>query len=159
MTHACCPGSFDPMTLGHLDIFERTAKLFDKVTVLVTFNPNKDGMFNPAERMELIRQSTEHLPNVEVDKWEKLLVDYTTDHGIDTLVKGLRNSLDYEYELPMARMNNRLSGIETVFLMTDPKFSEISSSLTKEVARYGGDITSLLPEPVAQAVRSRIKPE
>ena len=153
---AVCPGSFDPITLGHLDIITRAATQFEEVTVLVTANPNKNtGLFTVDERMELIRQSTAHLSNVKVDTWATLLVDYTTAHGIGALVKGLRSSLDYEYELPMAQMNRRLSGVDTFFLLTDEKYGYVSSTLCKEVARYGGDVSGLLPEVVVDAVTQK----
>lgn len=148
-----CPGSFDPVTLGHIDIFERAAAQFDQVTVLVTYNSAKQGLFNVAERVSLIEEATRHIPNLKVDAWAGLLVDYTTQKGITALVKGLRSGIDYEYELPMAQMNRALSGIDTFFLLTSPKFGYISSSLCKEVARYGGDLSGLLPESVAKALR------
>lgn len=152
MTSAVCPGSFDPMTLGHLDIFHRAAEIFDEITVLVTGNPNKQsGLFSVHERVELIREVIDR-PNIRVDFWSGLLVDYTSDNNIDAIVKGLRSSLDYEYELPMAQMNKRLSGIDTVMLLTDEKYGYISSSLCKEVAKYGGDISGFFPEPVGRAV-------
>ncbi|MBN9644595.1 pantetheine-phosphate adenylyltransferase [Corynebacterium mendelii] len=152
---AVCPGSFDPCTNGHLDIFQRTAAIFDEVVVLVSHNSKKQGMFTVEERIELIRQSTAGIPNLTVDSWEGLLVDYTTAHDIHTLVKGLRSGIDYEYELPMAQINRRLTGVDTLFLLTDPKYGYISSSLCKEVASHGGDISALLPDPVARAVRQR----
>ena len=153
---AVCPGSFDPVTMGHLDIFTRAASHFDEVVVLVTANPNKQsGLFSIDERMDLIRRATAHVPNISVDWWGGLLVDYTNEHGISALVKGLRTALDYEYELPMAQMNRRLSGIDTFFLLTDEKYGYISSSLCKEVAKYGGDVSGLLPEPVVDAVKAK----
>lgn len=155
---AVCPGSFDPVTMGHLDIFTRAAEHFDEVTVLVTGNPNKrSGLFTVDERVELIRRSVIGLPNVRVDWWAGLLVDYTTAHGVSALVKGLRTALDYEYELPMAQMNRRLTGIDTFFLLTDEKYGYISSSLCKEVARYGGDVSGLLPAPVVEAVEAKYR--
>ncbi|WP_295624633.1 pantetheine-phosphate adenylyltransferase [uncultured Corynebacterium sp.] len=156
MTHACCPGSYDPLTSGHLDVIERTSRLFDEVTVLVTHNPNKSGMFTPEERMRLIRECTGHLDNVRVDSWSELLVDYTTEHGISTLVKGLRSAADYEYEVPMAQMNRRLSGVDTLFIEADPKFGHVSSTLMKEVVRYGGSVEGLVPDPVQAALRARL---
>ncbi|MGV0325344.1 pantetheine-phosphate adenylyltransferase [Corynebacterium confusum] len=154
MTKAVCPGSFDPMTLGHLDIFTRANQLFDEVTVLVTGNPDKpSGLFSIDERMELIRQSVP--ADIKVDSWGGLLVDYTSEHGIDCLVKGLRSSLDYEYELPMAQMNRRLTGIDTMFLLTDEKYGYISSSLCKQVAKFGGDVQGMFPEAVACAVMDK----
>ena len=153
---AVCPGSFDPVTMGHLDIFRRAASHFDEVVVLVTGNPNKQsGLFTIDERMDLIREVTADVPNLSVDWWGGLLVDYTSEHGISALVKGLRTALDYEYELPMAQMNRRLSGIDTFFLLTDEKYGYISSSLCKEVARYGGDVSGLLPEQVVDAVKEK----
>ena len=157
MTKAVCPGSFDPMTLGHLDIFHRAAELFDEVTILVTGNPNKQsGLFSIYERVDFIKEVIDR-PNITVDYWAGLLVDYTTEHHIDAIVKGLRSSLDYEYELPMAQMNKRLSGIDTVLLLTDEKYGYISSSLCKEVAKYGGDISGFFPEPVARAVLEKYR--
>ena len=157
---AVCPGSFDPITLGHLSIFERAARHVDQLTVLVTANPNKNtGLFTVDERMDLIRRAVGHLPNVDVDTWGGLLVDYTTAHGVDALVKGLRSSLDYDYELPMAQMNRRLTGVETFFLLTDEKYGYVSSTLCKEVARYGGDVSGLMPEHVVEAVRAKYRGE
>lgn len=153
MTTAVCPGSFDPITNGHLDIVTRASRHFDEVVVLVTGNPTKtSGLFSIDERVELIREVIAHLPNVRVDSWGGLLVDYTSAHHITALVKGLRSSLDYEYELPMAQMNRRLTGVDTYFLLTDEKYGYISSSLTKEVAKYGGDVTGLVPDSVREAM-------
>lgn len=150
-TKAVCPGSFDPITLGHVDIINRAAVMFDEVTVLVTANPDKpSGLFSVEERVDFIRETFDS--HIKVDWWSGLLVDYTTEHGIDTLVKGLRSSLDYEYELPMAQMNRRLSGIDTIFLLTDEKYGYISSSLCKQVAKFGGDVTGMFPELVGRAV-------
>lgn len=154
MTRAVCPGSFDPVTLGHLDIFNRASELFDDVTILVTGNPQKNsGLFTVEERVELIREVTDN--RIKVDWWSGLLVDYTKAHDVSTLVKGLRSSLDYEYELPMAQMNRHLSGIDTVFLLTNEKYGYISSSLCKEVAKYGGDVSGLLPDPVVAAIKEK----
>ena len=154
-SRAVCPGSFDPVTLGHVDIISRAAQQFDEVTVLVTHNPNKAGLFSVQERMDLIRDATHHIAGVRVDSWAGLLVDYTTEHGISALVKGLRSGIDYEYELPMAQMNRRLTGVDTFFLLTDPKYGYISSTLCKEVAKYGGDVTGLLPDAVVQALKTK----
>ncbi|WKD61072.1 Phosphopantetheine adenylyltransferase [Corynebacterium ciconiae DSM 44920] len=158
-TRAVCPGSFDPVTLGHLDIITRSAASFDEVVVLITHNPHKHGMFTAEERAQLVTEATTHLPNVSVDTWTGLLVDYTQREGIDVIVKGLRSSLDYEYELPMAHMNKRLCGIDTFFLLTEQHYGHISSTLCKEVARYGGDVSSMLPEPVAQAMNAKLSEE
>ncbi|WP_257159948.1 pantetheine-phosphate adenylyltransferase [Corynebacterium cystitidis] len=156
MTIAVCPGSFDPVTNGHLDIFTRAARNFEEVIVLVTGNPTKQtGLFSIEERVELIREVTADITNLRVDFWGGLLVDYTTKHGVGALVKGLRSSLDYDYELPMAQMNRRLSGVETFFLMTDEKYGYVSSSLCKEVVKYGGDITGLVPNAVLRAMNAK----
>ena len=158
MTTAVCPGSFDPITNGHLDIVTRASRHFDEVVVLVTGNPTKtSGLFSIDERVELIRGVIAHLPNVRVDSWGGLLVDYTSAHHITALVKGLRSSLDYEYELPMAQMNRRLTGVDTYFLLTDEKYGYISSSLTKEVAKFGGDVTGLVPETVREAMAEKYR--
>ncbi|MGV0434940.1 pantetheine-phosphate adenylyltransferase [Corynebacterium ureicelerivorans] len=158
MTTAVCPGSFDPMTNGHLDIVTRASRHFDEVVVLVTGNPTKtSGLFTIGERVELIREATAHLNGVRVDSWGGLLVDYTSAHHITALVKGLRSSLDYEYELPMAQMNRRLTGVDTYFLLTDEKYGYISSSLTKEVAKYGGDVTGLVPDTVREAMLKKFR--
>lgn len=158
MTTAVCPGSFDPITNGHLDIVTRASRHFDEVVVLVTGNPAKtSGLFSIDERVELIREVIAHLPNVRVDSWGGLLVDYTSAHHITALVKGLRSSLDYEYELPMAQMNRRLTGVDTYFLLTDEKYGYISSSLTKEVAKYGGDVTGLVPDSVREAMAEKYR--
>lgn len=158
MNTAVCPGSFDPITNGHLDIVTRATRHFDQVIVLVTGNPTKtSGLFTLDERVELIREVMADNPRVQVDSWGGLLVDYTSAHGITALVKGLRSSLDYEYELPMAQMNRRLTGVDTYFLFTDEKYGYISSSLTKEVAKYGGDVTGLVPEPVRRAMAEKFR--
>ncbi|MCG7258048.1 MULTISPECIES: pantetheine-phosphate adenylyltransferase [Corynebacterium] len=156
-----CPGSFDPITLGHLDIFTRAAANWEEVVVLVTYNPNKNGLFTAEERIELIEKSIAAIPNgpknITVDTWDKLLVDYLNENNIQAMVKGLRSSLDYEYELPMAQMNQRLSGAETYFLLTSPEYGYVSSTLCKEVAKYGGDVSGLLPEPVVAAVEEKFR--
>ncbi|WP_296109238.1 pantetheine-phosphate adenylyltransferase [uncultured Corynebacterium sp.] len=156
-----CPGSFDPITLGHLDIFTRAAANWEEVVVLVTYNPNKNGLFTAEERIELIEKSIASIPNgpknITVDTWDKLLVDYLNENNIQAMVKGLRSSLDYEYELPMAQMNQRLSGAETYFLLTSPEYGYVSSTLCKEVAKYGGDVSGLLPEPVVAAVEEKFR--
>lgn len=156
---AVCPGSFDPVTNGHLDIFTRAAHTWEHVTVLVTYNPNKQGLFTADERVELIEKALADLPepnrpaNITVETWDRLLVDYFAgDDRPTALVKGLRSSLDYEYELPMAQMNRHLSGVDTYFLLTNPEYGYVSSTICKEVARYGGDVTGLLPDVVVDAV-------
>ncbi len=156
MTHAVCPGSFDPPTLGHLDVIARAAGLFDRVTVAVLVNPDKKGMFILEERLDLLRATTGHLPNVGVDSFRGLLVDYCRDRGIAAIVKGLRAMSDFDYELQMAQMNHGLTGVDTLFMPTSPAYSFVSSSLVKQVATYGGDVRGLLPEVVADALAARL---
>ena len=152
MTHAVCPGSFDPPTLGHLDVIGRAARLFDRVTVAVLINPDKRGLFAVPERLELLRAVTGEWPNVDVDSFHGLLVDYCTAAGIGAIVKGLRAVSDFDYELQMAQMNQGLTGVDTLFLPTSPAFSFVSSSLVKQVAAYGGDVSHLLPDVVSDAL-------
>jgi pantetheine-phosphate adenylyltransferase len=156
MTHAVCPGSFDPPTLGHLDIFRRAAGLFDQLTVAVLINPDKRGTFSIDERLELLRATTHDLPNVTIDSFHGLLVDYCTSHRIGAIVKGIRAVSDFDYELQMAQMNHGLTGVNTVFLPTAPAYSFVSSSLVKQVASYGGDVRDLLPEIVSDALAGKI---
>lgn len=158
MTTVVCPGSFDPPTLGHIDVFERTARLFDRVIVCVVHNPNKQGTFSADERVELLRATTAHLDNVEVDAFTGLLVDYCHDKGARAVVKGLRGATDYSYEEPMAHMNydiTRPEHVDTLFLSGDPGMSYVSSSLVREVAKLGGDVAHLVPEPVAAALAQK----
>lgn len=155
---AICPGSYDPITLGHVDVVERAAALYDEVVVAVLFNPAKadSGTFAVAERVDLARAATAHLPNVVVDSFgEGLLVDTCARLGVSAIVKGLRSGTDFAYELPMALMNRHLTGIETVFLPGDPRFEHVSSSLVKEVWRLGGYGLDLVPDAVADALRAK----
>jgi pantetheine-phosphate adenylyltransferase len=145
---AVCPGSFDPVTNGHLDIIERTAGLFDEIVVAVLINETKRGLFSVDERMDMLREVTAHLPNVTVASFHGLLVDFCREHHVHAIVKGLRAVTDFDYELQMAQMNQRLSGVDTLFMSTNPEYSFLSSSLVKEVAKFGGDVAHLLPEPV-----------
>ena len=153
---AICPGSFDPVTNGHLDVFTRAAKIADEVTVAVLVNPSKAGMFSVAERIELLTEVTSHLPNVRVDSFHGLLVEYCQAHGIEAIVKGLRAISDFAYELQMAQMNHRLAGVETLFVSTNPQYSYLSSSLIKEVATHGGDVTGLVPQAVLDRMQAKI---
>ena len=155
MTHAVCPGSFDPPTLGHLDVIGRVAGLFEQVTVAVLINPGKQGLFTVPERLELLRVATAGWPNVSVDSFHGLLVDYCSAAGIGAIVKGLRAVSDFEYELQMAQMNHGLTGVDTLFLPTSPAYSFVSSSLVKQVAGYGGDVSRLLPDVVSAALASK----
>ena len=156
MRRCVCPGSFDPVTNGHIDVIERAAQLFDEVLVVVTINKNKTGMFSIDERLEMLRESTAHLPNVTVDAFHGLLVDYCRDHGARAIVKGLRAVSDFDYELQMAQMNHRLSSVDTVFVPTSPESSFLSSSLVKEVAMWGGDVSGLVPAAVLPRLTARV---
>jgi pantetheine-phosphate adenylyltransferase len=151
-----CPGSFDPVTNGHLDVVERASRLYDQVTVAVLVNETKTGLFTVEERMEMLREVTADLGNVTVDSFQGLLVDYCRDRSIPVVVKGLRAVSDFDYELQMSQMNNRLSGIETLFVATNPDYSFLSSSLVKEVARWGGDVGGLVPDAVLARLRGRL---
>lgn len=157
MTGAVCPGSFDPVTLGHLDVFERAAAQFDEVIVAVLINPNKAGMFTIDERIEMIRESTADLPNLRVESGQGLLVDLVRERGLNAIVKGLRTGTDFEYELQMAQMNKHIAGVDTFFVATAPAYSFVSSSLAKEVAAYGGDVSALLPPAVHQRLLTKLR--
>ena len=156
MSTACCPGSFDPVTNGHLDIVERAAALFDEVTVAVLVNQGKQSLFSVDERMNMLRQVTAHLPNVRVDSFQGLLVDFCRERNIVAVVKGLRAVSDFDYELQMAQMNSTLAGVETVFVPTAPAWSFLASSLVKEVAALGGDVEHLLPSAVHGQLMKRL---
>jgi pantetheine-phosphate adenylyltransferase len=156
MARAVCPGSYDPVTNGHLDIIERAAKLFDEVVVTVMINKSKQGLFSIEERMEMLREITEGLPNVRVDAWHGLLVDYCKQHDIIAIAKGLRSVSDFDYELQMAQMNRELSGVETLLMSNNPQFGFVSSSLVKEVATYGGDVKNLVPGVVFERLTARL---
>ena len=158
---AVCPGSFDPITNGHLDIIERASKIYDKVIVGVLDNKRKTPLFSSDERVDMIRCETTHLDNIEVSAFSGLLADYVNENGFDTYVRGLRTTADFENELQMAQMNARLftGNTESVFLMTDPQYSFISSSLVKEVALFGGSVDGLVPEYVVSRIRSKLQEE
>jgi pantetheine-phosphate adenylyltransferase len=145
---AVCPGSFDPVTNGHVDVITRAAALYDELVVAVLVNPGKAGLFTPDERMDLLREALAELPNVTVDSFEGLLVDYCRAHDIPVIVKGLRAVGDFEYELQMAQMNRELAGVETLFVPTAPQVGHLSSSLVKQIATFGGDVSSLVPKTV-----------
>ncbi len=149
-----CPGSFDPITNGHLDIIERASRLYDDLVVAVLVNPDKAGKFDVETRMTMIKESTTHLSGVTVDSFHGLLVDYCRERGIEVIVKGLRAISDFEYEVQMAQMNRGLSGIETVFMPTGPEHGHLSSSLIKAVAHFGGDVSHLVPAPVLERLRT-----
>ncbi|MFD2469538.1 pantetheine-phosphate adenylyltransferase [Amycolatopsis nivea] len=148
MRRAVCPGSYDPATNGHLDIIERASVLFDEVVVAVGVNKSKKGLFSVEERMEILREITAKLPNVRVDSWQGLLVDYCRDNDIAAVAKGLRSVSDFDYELQMAQMNRELTGLETLLMANNPAYGFVSSSLVKEIAALGGDIENLVPPVV-----------
>jgi pantetheine-phosphate adenylyltransferase len=156
MRRAVCPGSFDPVTNGHLDIIERAAGLFDEVVVAVLINKSKHGLFSAEERMDMLREVTADMPNVKIDSFHGLLVDYCKAHGVRAIVKGLRAVTDFDYELQMAQMNQQLAGVDTLFMPTNPLYSFLSSSLVKEVATFGGDVGHLIPETVHRRLIQRI---
>ncbi len=150
-----CPGSFDPVTNGHVDVINRAAALYDELVVAVLVNPGKAGFFPVEERMELLRESVADLPNVRVDSFQGLLVDYCAANDIPVIVKGLRAVSDFEYELQMAQMNRELAGIDTLFVPTAPQVGHIASSLVKQIATLGGDVSRLVPKVVDDRLRER----
>jgi pantetheine-phosphate adenylyltransferase len=154
MRRAVCPGSFDPVTLGHLDVFARAANQFDEVTVGVLINSTKAGLFSIDERIELLQKCVAPYPNIKVESFKGLLVDYCKKNSISAIVKGLRAVSDFDYELQMAQMNSQL-GVDTLFVATKPEYSFLSSSIIKEIAKYGGDVSALVPDAVNQALRAR----
>lgn len=156
MKIAVCPGSFDPATNGHIDIIKRSGELFDKVIVAVLNNPNKQPLFTVEERVEMLRKTCGSMKNVEIDSFSGLLTEYAKSKNANAIVKGLRAVSDFEYELQMALMNKKLNPeVETVFMMTSSKYSYLSSSLVKEVARFGGCIKGLVPEIIESELHKR----
>ena len=153
---ALCPGTFDPVTNGHLDVVGRAASTFDAVVVAVLENPSKTPLFAVEERIALLEEAIRDLGNVRVGSFGGLLVDYAREQGASVIVKGLRAVSDYEYEIQMAQMNQRIGEIETLFMATSPKWSFLSSSLVKEVARLGGDVEGLVPDHVRKALIDRL---
>jgi pantetheine-phosphate adenylyltransferase len=153
---AVCPGSFDPVTHGHLDIVARAAGLFDEVVVAIGTNMSKNRLFTPDERIAMLEEATAGMANVRVAGFEGLIVDFCRELDAVAIVKGLRGPGDYEYELPMAQMNSHLTGVETVFLPTAVGNAFVSSSLVKEVAGLGGDVRGLVPEPVREQLVRRL---
>jgi len=154
---ALYPGSFDPVTNGHLDIIARASRLYDVVHVAVMINQSKQGLFGIDERIALIEEVTADLGNVQVESFHGLLVDFCKQRDIPAIVKGLRAVSDFDYELQMAQMNIGLSGVETLFVPTNPAYSFLSSSLVKEVAQWGGDISHLVPPLVLDALNDRLR--
>jgi pantetheine-phosphate adenylyltransferase len=151
-----CPGSFDPVTNGHIDVLERACLLFDEVVVAVLVNRSKQGLFDVDERIDLLTAVTKHLPNVRVTSFHGLLVDFCAREKIPVVVKGLRAVTDFDYELQMAQMNHRLSGLDTLFVATNPEHSYLSSSLVRDVAMFGGDISGLVPPMVAERLAEKL---
>ena len=156
MRRAVCPGSFDPVTLGHVDVFRRASALFDEVVVAVGVNAAKKRLFTDDERLELLAEATADLPNVSVAGFSGLVTDFCREQGAVAIVKGLRGPGDYEYELPMAQMNSALTAVETVFLTSAPASSFVSSSLVKEVASLGGDVSPFVPSFVLRPLLDRL---
>jgi len=151
-----CPGSFDPITFGHLDIIERASHLFDEVVIAVLVNHTKQTLFTVDERIDMIKEVTSKYPNVKVDSWSGLLVDYCKANNIGAIIKGLRAVTDFDYELQMSQINFQLQNIETLFMSTAPSHSFISSSLVKEVASYDGDVSSYLPATTLTRLKARL---
>jgi pantetheine-phosphate adenylyltransferase len=156
MQRAVCPGSFDPVTNGHLDIISRASGLYDEVVVAVLVNITKRSLFTVDERVEILREVTKGYGNVRIDRFHGLLVDFCAANGISAVVKGLRAVSDFEFEMQMAQMNYRLAKVETLFMTTNPLYSFLSSSLVKEIAQYGGDVSGLVPDPVISQLHVRL---
>ena len=157
MRRAVCPGSFDPVTNGHLDIIGRSSRLFDEVIIGVLINQHKTGLFTIEERIEMLRAVTASYGNVRVESFRGLLVDFCRAQEAAVVVKGLRAVSDFDYELQMAQMNIGLSGVETLFMPTNPQHSFLSSSLVKEVAKWGGDISTYVPDLVGDQLITRVR--
>jgi pantetheine-phosphate adenylyltransferase len=153
---AACPGSFDPVTNGHIDIISRASALFDEVVVAVGVNKAKKRLFSAQERIEMLAEASAPFPNVRIDSFDGLLTDFCKAHDVHAIVKGLRAVSDFDYELQMAQMNSSLSGVETVFVPTSPEYSFLASSLVKEVATYGGDVSGLIPPFVLDRLTARL---
>jgi pantetheine-phosphate adenylyltransferase len=155
MKRAICPGSFDPITYGHLDIIGRASAQFDEVIVAVGNNRSKEGYFTVEERTNMIAETTAKFGNVKVDSWKGLLGDYCRANNVDVIIKGLRAMSDFEYELQMAQVNLQGSGVESMFMATSPAHSFLSSSLIRELAHYDGDVSSMVPPAVIAALKAR----
>ena len=153
---ALCPGTFDPVTNGHLDIIDRATQTFETVVVAVLENPAKQPVFTIDERVAMLEKACADMSGVEVVAFRGLLVDFARRRGDAVIVKGLRAVSDYEFEIQMAQMNHRLGDVETLFMPTDPSWSFLSSSLVKEVARFGGDVEGLVPDEVRTQLRARL---
>ena len=156
MSRAVCPGSFDPVTLGHLDVIGRAVELVDAVVVAVGSNISKNALFTPDERVAMLQESCAEWPSVTVTLFSGLLVDFCVAHDVDVIVKGLRSGADFDYELAMAQMNKRLTGVDTAFLPTAPHLSFVSSSLVREVASLGGDVAPFVTDAVLARIADRL---
>ena len=156
MKRVVCPGSFDPITHGHLDIIGRASEIYDEVVIAVLVNREKSSLFTVEERIEMINETVKGFKNVTVDSWSGLLVDYCRANSISAIVKGLRAVSDFDYELQMAQMNQELAGVETLFMASRPQYSFLSSSLVKEIATYGGDVSAHLPKTVLELMLNRL---
>ncbi|MGC4375522.1 pantetheine-phosphate adenylyltransferase [Fictibacillus sp. Mic-4] len=153
---AVCSGSFDPVTLGHLDIIARGAKIFDEIIIVIATNSSKKPLFSVEERIQLLVESTKELPNVRVDSFSGLLIDYVQKVGANVILRGLRAVSDFEYEMQIASINKKLNeDIETFFMMTNNQYSFLSSSIVKEAAKYGANVSDLVPEPVEIALKEK----
>ncbi|MFY9774182.1 MAG: pantetheine-phosphate adenylyltransferase [Trebonia sp.] len=159
MQRVVCPGSFDPVTNGHLDIVSRAAALYDEVIVAVLINITKHSLFSVDERIDMLTEVTTGYGNVRIERFHGLLVDFCAANGITAVVKGLRAVTDFEYEMQMAQMNYRLAKVETLFMTTNPLYSFLRSSLVKEIAKYGGDVSGLVPEIVLDRLHTRLAEE
>ena len=157
MRRAVCPGSFDPVTNGHIDIVSRASALFDEVTVAVLINKSKKSMFTVEERIDMLTEVCAGFPNVTIEAFHGLLVDFCRERDIHAIVKGLRAVSDFDYELQMAQMNSSLAPVETVFVPTSPEYSFLASSLVKEVATFGGDVSPLVPPLVLERLKARLE--
>jgi pantetheine-phosphate adenylyltransferase len=157
MRRAVCPGSFDPVTKGHLDIIGRASRLFDEVIIGVLINQHKTGLFTVEERIEMLREVTKPYGNVRVESFRGLLVDFCRAQDAAVVIKGLRAVSDFDYELQMAQMNIGLSGVESLFMPTNPLYSFLSSSLVKEVAKWGGDVSPYVPDLIGERLVSRLR--
>ncbi|MDN5761183.1 MAG: pantetheine-phosphate adenylyltransferase [Microlunatus sp.] len=156
MTRAVCPGSFDPVTVGHLDVIARAVDLYDEVVVAVGSNVSKRALFLPQERIVMLREACAAWPSVSVTLFSGLLVDFCRQSGAEVIVKGLRSGADYDYEVQMAQMNRTLTGVDTAFMPTAPQLSYVSSSLVREVASLGGDVTPFVPGGVLDRIQRRV---
>ncbi len=157
MRRVVCPGSFDPVTNGHIDVISRAAQLYDEVVVAVFRNPSKTALFSTEERLELLRETTRNLENVRVEHVEGLLVDFCKANDISAVVKGLRAVSDFDYEMQMAQMNYSQAGVETLFMTTNPLWAFLSSSLVKDFAKFGGDVSGLVPPIVLERLNKRLR--